>query len=180
MLNACSTHPRPAVDAESLSADGLPEKHLDTMEDPLDTAFNTVTKFALAAWAGNRTAMVLGKFAQLNAKSPRVKKYGERMVMERTQLNKILMGLAEIHHIRLPSAIPARIQSQIDEIRKLKGQEFDRNYLLLMADHHQKDIDLFEYTARHLRDTTFKAFIIKKIPLLRVQLDSAKAIKNEL
>ncbi|MET1055567.1 MAG: DUF4142 domain-containing protein [Pedobacter sp.] len=181
MLNACSTKPTPAMDAGTLSADSLPADHSDTaIKDPLDTASNTVTRFALTAWADNMTQMTLGAVAQQNAKNPRVKLFGSMMVKQHTKANKNLVSLAGIHHIRVPLKIPARIRSQIHEISRLKGEEFDRSYMLLMTDHHQKDIDLFEKTARHLRDTTFKAYIGKTIPVLRLQLDSAKAIKNEL
>lgn len=181
VLNACSTTPRPAVDAATLSADSVMANHIGTViKDPLDTASGTVTKFALIAWAENMADMKLGAFAQQNAKNPRVRKFGAMMVDDHTKANKHLIGLAEIHQIRVPMVIPARIQSQVDKIIRLKGEEFDRSYILMSTDHQQKAIDLFEKTARHLRDTAFSAFIVQTIPVLRVQLDSAKSIKNEL
>jgi hypothetical protein len=49
-----------------------------------------------------------------------------------------------------------------------------------MTAQHQKDIDLLEKTARTLRDTTFKDYIIKTLSLKRLHLDSANTIKNQL
>jgi putative membrane protein len=180
-LNACNTQPRPAVDAATLSVDSTPEQRADTtVKDPLDTASNNVTRFALTAFAGNIMEMAMGNTALQTAQNPRVKKFGEMMAKDHLSANKMLISLAEINHINLPSKTPARTKSSIKEIRRFKGEEFDRRYMLMMTDHHQKEYDLFEKTARHLRDTTFKDYISKTLSVIRVHLDSAKAIKNEL
>jgi len=180
-LTGCNTHPRPAVDANSLNAEVSPANHTDTLlKDPLDTASSTVTRFFLAAGAGNRLEIALGTIAQENAHSTRVKKFGTMMVKDHLKSNKKLISLAEDHHIRIPTQVSAKIQFHIDEISRFKGDEFDRRYMILMTDQHQKQYDLFEKTSRHLRDTTFIDYISKNLSLLRLHLDSAKAIKNEL
>jgi putative membrane protein len=181
MLFACDTQTRPAVDASSLTA-GYPSlKPSDTaVKNPFDTVSNSITRFVMTVGTGNRMEIRMGRFAQENAQNPRVKNFGAMMLRDHTKSNLQLLTLAQSNHIGLPSELPARMQSRIDEISRYKGDEFDRRYILMMTEIQQKNIDLFEKMARHLRDTTFKDYIIKNLSVLRIHLDSAKTIKNEL
>jgi putative membrane protein len=181
ILNACNTQPKPAVDAGSLSAASPAVKSSDTaVKNPFDTVSNAITRFVLTVGTGHRMEIKLAAIAEQNAENPRVKNFGTMILKDHTKSNRKLLTLAMDNHIRIPAAVPARIQSRIDEISRYKGDEFDRRYMLLMTDQQQKSIDLFENMARHLRDTTFKDYIIKNLSLLRIHLDSAKTIKNEL
>lgn len=181
MINDCNTNPKPATDASSFSADSLPVQHSETaINDPIDTAISPTAIFVLKAGTRDIMEIVLGQFAQQNAQSQRVKKFGNMMVTDHKKAQNRLLNLAESTHILVPASVPARVQSRIDEISKFKGAEFDRRYMILMADSHQKEIDLFEKTAKDIKDTLFKAYIKKALPILKMHLDSAKSIKNEL
>lgn len=181
MITACSTNPKPAVDASSLSADSLPAQQPDSnISDPADTATTKVSTFAIKASARNLMNMVLGQLAQENAQNERVKKFGVLLIKEHTKSGKKLMDITADKHIMVPAEIPARMQLRINELSKLKGAEFDRRYMIIAADNQQKDINLFEKAAKDLKDSAFNAFIVKTLPALKMQLDSAKSIKNEL
>ena len=181
MFNACNTEPRPAIDASTLTADSLPPQHPDSnLKDPMDTASSHITRLVLNNRAGYLMEMAMGTIAQQNAQSSRVKNFGAMMLKDYTKANSKLLILSKTNHIIVPAKMPARIQSHVQEISKYNGKEFDRRYMLLMAAQHQKDIDLLEKTARTLRDTTFKDYIIKTLSLKRLHLDSANTIKNQL
>lgn len=102
------------------------------------------------------------------------------MVKDHTKANKKLMSLAESKNILIPSKIPDKIQAHIDEMKKFKGAEFDKHYMDMMTDDHKEDIDLFSKAAKSLPDTSLKTFAAKTLPILKMHLDSAKAIKSAL
>jgi putative membrane protein len=148
MTYACNTKPKEAKDANSVSADSLPAYDSDTsVKDPADTSANTATTFALKAGAGGTMEVELGNIAQQNAQSPRVKRFGAMMVKDHTKANKELISLAGSRNILIPSKIPDKIQTHIDEMKKLRGAEFDKHYMDMMTDDHKEDIELFEKAA---------------------------------
>ncbi len=51
-------------------------------------------------------------------------------------------------------------------------------YMSMMVDDHQKDIDQFEKASNKANDANLKAFASKALPVLRMHLDSAKAIND--
>jgi putative membrane protein len=181
MTYACNTKPKEAKDANSVSADSLPAYDSDTsVKDPADTSANTATTFALKAGAGGTMEVELGNIAQQNAQSSRVKHFGAMMIKDHTKANKELISLAGSRNILIPSKIPDKIQTHIDEMKKLRGAEFDKHYMDMMTDDHKEDIELFEKAARNLPDTTLKAFAARTLPTLKMHLDSAKAIKSSI
>ncbi|WP_090558612.1 DUF4142 domain-containing protein [Pedobacter hartonius] len=179
MTYACNSNPEKAQDANSAAADSFPAYDSDTsIKNPADTSGNTVTTFALKAGAGGTMEVELGNIAQQNAKSSRVKIFGAMMIRDHTKANKELTTLAAGKNILIPSKLPDDIQTHIDEMKKLKGTEFDKHYMDMMTDDHKEDIDLFEKAAKSLPDATLKAFAAKTLPTLKMHLDSAKAING--
>lgn len=181
IVYSCSNSPKKTKDTNTTAGDSLPGYHSDTsLKNPADTAVNVSTTFALKAAAGGTMEVMLGNIAQQNAHSLRVKKFGAMMVKDHTKANKELMALADSKNILIPSKLPDAIQNHIDQINKYKGADFDKHYMEMMVDDHKEDIDLFSKKAKDQKDTTFKAFASKTLPVLNMHLDSAKAIKKDI
>lgn len=157
-----------------------------------DSALNTGTgqsagpvsaedsRFAVEAASGGMMEVQLGELAQQKASSQRVKDFGAMMVRDHSDVNDELKSLAGMKNITLP---PAPGENQMDHIKKLSeksGKEFDKAYMKLMTDDHQKDVDKFEKCSADAKDGDVKAFAAKILPVLRVHLDSAKAINDAL
>ena len=49
-----------------------------------------------------------------------------------------------------------------------------------MVDDHQGDVDKFEKASNNAKDAAVKAFAAKTLPVLRMHLDSAKAVNDGL
>lgn len=180
MVYGCGSNTKEAQSANTTAADSMPAYDSDTSVNPVDTSGNASTTFVLKASAGGIMEVELGNMAVHNAVNPRVKAFGAMMVKDHTKANDGLKAVADRENILVPSKLPADIQKHIDEMKKMKGADFDKHYIDMMNDDHKDDIDLFEKASKSLPDGELKAFAAKTLPTLKMHLDSAKAIKKDL
>jgi putative membrane protein len=136
------------------------------------------SKFAVEAASGGMMEVQLGELAQQKASSQAVKDFGSMMVRDHSKANDELKALAGTKNITLP---PAPGEDHMDHIKKLSeksGKEFDKDYISMMVDDHQDDIDKFEKCSKDAKDPELKAFADKTLPKLREHLAAAKKIQD--
>ncbi|QEC43383.1 DUF4142 domain-containing protein [Pseudobacter ginsenosidimutans] len=143
---------------------------------PLD---KNSSAFATEAASGGMMEVTLGQLAQQKATNPRVQAFGAMMVSDHSKVNTDLQNIAAAKSFQLPSSLEKH-QQHIDEISKKEGKEFDKAYMTMMVNDHEKDIKAFEKAAASSSDSTIKGFASRTLPVLRVHLDSARAISKSL
>jgi len=151
-----------------------------TVAEPADTASSQPMAFALKAGAGGMLEVELGNLSQTNGQHPRVKRFGQMMVKDHSMGNKELMALATERNFNVPKTLPVELQMHVNELKALKGKDFDEKYMDMMVDDHNEDIKLFEEAAGHSTDQKVKTFAAKMLPTLKMHLDSAKAIRSAI
>lgn len=140
---------------------------------------NTRT-FMTKAAGGGMMEVELGQLAQQNARSERVKNFGQMMVNDHSKANDDLKSIARQKNVTLPETMPAEHQHHKDDLSKKKGADFDKAYIKMMVDDHKKDVDAFEKASKDASDPDVKNFAAQKLPTLRMHLDSAKAIQKDM
>ena len=166
------------------SANESNEVKQDSADNVPGTAATPVSeddsKFAVEAGSGGMMEVQLGELAQQKASSQQVKDFGKMMVRDHSKANDELKSIAGAKNITLP---PAPGEDHMDHIKNLTektGKEFDKDYMKMMVDDHQDDVDAFEKLSNNAKDSDLKAFATKTLPVLRMHLDSAKAIRDGL
>jgi putative membrane protein len=160
------------------------ENAQDTNEAKIDSAAisgsvdEDAADFVVKAASGGMMEVLLGKLAEQKAVNPRVKSFGSMMVTDHTKANDELKSIAATKNITLPETLGEDHQKHVDELGQKSGKEFDKAYMSLMADDHKEDVDMFEEASRDVMDADIKAFASKTLPVLRIHLDSAKAIND--
>ena len=101
------------------------------------------------------------------------------MVEDHSKAAGELKVLAKNKNVTLPSKIGDDHQKMIDDLEKKTGKDFDKAYMDMMEDGHEKTIRNFEGKTDN-SDADVKAFVNKTLPTLRMHLDSAKAIKKAI
>lgn len=144
---------------------------------PLDKNSST---FAMEAASGGMMEVTMGQLAQQKGNSQRVKDYGAMLVSDHSKVNTELSNIAAAKNAQLPSALEQKQQKHIDDLSKKEGADFDRAYIKMMVNDHEKDIKAFEKAAASSSDNTLKEFATRTLPVLRAHLDSAKAIQQSL
>lgn len=100
----------------------------------------TDRQFAMNAARGGMMEVEMGRMAEQQSKSAEVKRIGARMVADHSKANSELMAIAQRKGVKLPAA-PARMS-------KMKGADFDKQYLAMMAEDHRKDLAEFQAEAK--------------------------------
>lgn len=148
---------------------------------------NTVVKkhdmeddFVMKAASGGMMEVQLGKLAQQKGGSKEVKNFGQMMVTDHTKANNQLKQVAQKLNIVLPDSMMEDHRDKMNDLKDLKGKEFDEKYIDMMVDDHEDDVDLFKDAADNDTRGEVKTFAKNTLPVLQKHLDRAKQIKDNL
>ena len=146
------------------------------MRDSLDDDFD----FLVDAASGGLMEVELGQLALQNAASADVKQFGQLMVTDHTKANAELKDLAARKNVTIPPRPGSDHQRHIDHLKDKKGADFDKDYMKMMVDDHEDDVEDFEEAAREAKDPDIRAFASKYAPILKEHLQKARTIKDKL
>lgn len=175
----CDSNPKASTEtAASDNASGAGENSTastDTAgasmnETPTSTEAND---FMLKAASGGMMEVTLGKLAQEKGSSADVKAFGQKMVEDHGKANAELKTVAATKNVTLPVELLAEHQKHVDEMSKMSGADFDKHYMSMMVEDHQKDIAEFE-KATQVQDPDVKGFATKTLPVLKGHLEMAQ------
>lgn len=135
--------------------------------------------FIRQAGSSNVFEIEMGKLAQQKAGSSRVKNFSAMIVKDHTKVREELKSLGANKNVLVNYALKPEQKQEMHEIQKLSGAAFDKRYMQLVTAGHEKDIENFKSGA-HNRDRKVNHFADNALPVLKMHLDSAKAILSSL
>jgi putative membrane protein len=136
--------------------------------------------FVVEAASGAMMEIELGNYAAANAGSTAVKQFGQMMAADHTKADSILSVIAQLKNIAIPNVPGDEHQKYINELKKKKGADFDKDYMKMMVEDHEEDIKKFEDASKNATDEDIRQFATNTLPTLRKHLDAAKKIKDGL
>lgn len=136
--------------------------------------------FVKEAALGGLMEVQLGKTAQDNATKPQVKEFGRHMQTDHSKANDELKKIAAKKGIKLPTALEGKPKATFDKLAKLKGDEFDREYINAMVDDHKQNIEKFQQEADKGKDPEVKKFAQNQLPILKKHLALAEQTQKEV
>ena len=122
----------------------------------------------------------LGKTAQDRAAKPQVKEFGRHMQTDHSKANEELKKIAAKKGLKLPMALEGKPKATFDKLAKLKGDEFDREYMNAMVDDHKQDIEKFQQESDKGKDPDVKKFAQDHLPILKKHLALAEKTQKEV
>ncbi|WP_262147583.1 DUF4142 domain-containing protein [Chryseobacterium foetidum] len=137
-------------------------------------------KFADAAAMGGMMEVMLGDLAKTNGSSASVKSLGAMMAKDHGMANEELKSWAATAGYTLPTSLDAEKQKMVDDMKALKGADFDKMYASAMVTDHQKDIAEFKKQASSGMDASLKGFAGKTLPTLEHHLMEAEKVKASM
>jgi putative membrane protein len=142
---------------------------------PQDNNLKADRDFIRQAAASNWLEIRLGELARDKAANSSVKQFGERMVIDHTNLQSQLNSLT-----RNDGDFRPRLnQLDLDEVKRfqrLSGAEFDKAYMTSMIRHHEKDVSLFQNQGRSARSAQVQNLAAGALPVLQQHLTLARQI----
>lgn len=122
----------------------------------------------------NQTEIEAGKLAKKNAGSAQVKQFGAKLVTDHTKADQELSTLAKRNGVKLSEVESA----EVDTLKDLKGDEFDRVFLKMMVKDHQTAIDEVEKAQNQAQNKEVKALLRKTLPTLRSHEQHAEQLNR--
>lgn len=136
--------------------------------------------FFKEAAQGGMAEVALGQMAAEKGQNEAVKSFGQRMVKDHGKANDELKTLAKKEGVTLPTEMNAKDKALQQQLEKLSGAEFDREYMKEMVKDHKKDIKAFEKQANQGKDPQVKAWASQTLPTLREHLELANAAAGKV
>jgi putative membrane protein len=133
--------------------------------------------FMLTASNAGMTEIILGNIAVNNASSDKVKEFGQMMIKDHGSAGNQLKKIAMARNIALPDSVSKESKKHIAEMEKKKGKDFDKAYVNMMIEGHEKVLKEFEAFQSKGADSELKAFVSQTIPVIKGHLDTVKSIK---
>lgn len=152
-------------------------KDANEQNSAVDDASND---FFMKAAKGGMMEVEAGKLAQSNAASTEVKNFGSKMVADHTRASNDLKTLAATKNVTLPAVLEGDHRDHLTDLGKKSGNEFDKAYMEMMVDDHDKTVDMFEDAANNNKDADIKAFAAKTLPVLREHQQMAKDLNAKV
>jgi putative membrane protein len=138
------------------------------------------SQFAVDAANGSMMEVQMGKLAQEKALHPRVKAFATMMVNDHSKAGDELKALAAKENITLPAELSTKEKKHMDELGKKSGKDFDKAYISMMVEDHDKDVKEFEKASDNVSDENLKTWARNILPTLKAHQDSAKAIQESM
>ncbi|SFT21325.1 putative membrane protein [Mucilaginibacter polytrichastri] len=136
-------------------------------------------KFILAANEANVTEIKAATLAENNSKNPRVIDFAKMMITDHVRASDELKDIAVTKRVNVVDTMSLKHKAMLSEMMKLTGSAFDKAYMKMMETDHSKVIQLFHDVSENT-DKKLKDFSNKAMPVLKLHLDSARAIGSSL
>jgi putative membrane protein len=136
--------------------------------------------FVTEAAQGGLIEVRLGELAEQQAKSTKVKDFGQRMVEDHGQANDKLKQIAEQKGIELPRDLSEDAQAIYEELQGKSGAEFDQAYMDEMVSDHEDAVAAFEDYVENAKDPEVRSFAEETLPTLKEHLEQAKQTQEQV
>ena len=130
--------------------------------------------FMTEAIQGDLAEIRMGELAQRNAASPSVKQFGEKLVNGHTANLAQAKLATQSLGLSAPTAPNDEQKSMYDQLSKLSGPSFDREFAAHMVEDHKKDIAKFQREAEQQSPTG--EFAKLSLPKLQEHLQIAQSL----
>jgi putative membrane protein len=115
--------------------------------------------------------------ARADAKS---KAFAGKMVKDHTATSAELKSMVKGGKVKasLPTKMDNAHQRKLDDLKKLKAEDFDKQYDSMQVDAHKAAVDLFERYAKGGDNEDLKRFAAKHLPHLKEHLTMAEELRK--
>jgi putative membrane protein len=194
MTPAAETPPESMAPASDTTAEPSPAPTTPASEaqpapaNPPAAAPAALTDEQIAAVtdAANDAEVQQAKLAQNSAKNARVKKFAAMMIQDHTQAKQKQKKLLTKLNVApadntLATELKTGSTQKLDELKTLKGADFDRSYMDAQVNAHQKVLDAFDnQLIPNAKNAELKALLTEIRPKIAAHLDEAKSIQQAL
>jgi putative membrane protein len=134
--------------------------------------------FVKQAAQGGLEEIQSGQMAEQKGASQAIKQLGQTLVTDHTMMNEQLKQIAQQQGFTLPQSLPQDDRQEMQQLRNLSGQQFDRQFADEQIEDHQKMIQALQKEAQTTQDQALRAFAQSGIPVMQKHLQMAEQAKG--
>jgi putative membrane protein len=147
------------------------------LASPASAQSNADKSFIKEAIESNLAEVKMGQLAQKNGGSDEVKNFGKMLESDHSQANTKATQVAEGLKVTAPTEPNAKQKKTYDQMAKLNGAAFDRQFATHMIADHKQDIAKFEKASKS-KDPNVAGFASETLPTLQKHLSTAQSISQ--
>lgn len=129
---------------------------------------------------GGMTEAQLGSAAIIKSQNPEIKAFAQKMISDHSETNRQIRDLAKQKVVSLSQTMSVEQTLTLGNISKLSGAAFDKEYVKMMVDDHEKTVADFQKTYDSTTDVDLKKFIEETLPKLKMHLQMIKEIQSKM
>jgi len=141
---------------------------------------NTDLPFLQTAASANLMEIQLGQLAQSKGNNNAVKQFGKRMVTDHTRLEQQVSSLTSRNGVSLNPSLNSEAQSNVSQLQNLSGDQFDKAYMSMMIQGHQKDVIDFQSQSQSANSSQVRQLAGNSLPILRQHLTLAQQVGSQV
>lgn len=139
----------------------------------------TVEDFVRRAAEDNRADAEIGGMVRNDPALPQgVHRVGGAVADTASRLDGPLAALAQSHQVRLGSELGEQDRQMIQQLSRIQGEEFTRDYLQFVINDLERDIKLYQ-DAAGIGSAAVGTFVEETLPALRANLALARRVWDE-
>jgi putative membrane protein len=121
-----------------------------------------------------------GQLASEKAENSDVQSFGRQMTEDHTETSEDLKELIKDENIKveLPSKLDDEHQAKLKKLKGLSGIKFDKEYVRMQIDAHQKAVALFESYAAAGENDDLRQWASDTVPALKKHLKEAQSLRT--
>lgn len=137
----------------------------------------TDEQFMMKAAQGTMAEIEAARLAQEKASSSEIKEFARKLEQDHSKASDQLKQLAEQKNVQLPADM-GKHKEQVDKIRNLSGDQFDKAYMKMQVSHHKKDVSEFQKHTNRSMDSDVRTFASNTLPTLQEHLRQAQELQG--
>ena len=138
----------------------------------------TEKEFINDAIKGDNSEIAMGHLAMTNGGSEPVKTFGQTLIDDHSKAKTDALALATQMGVTPPSEMSPDAQSEMAKLQQLRGRDFDKEFVRVMIEDHQKDIAEFKKEAESVHGAV-QQLAAQTLPTLEKHLRIAQSLKAE-
>ena len=161
-----------------LALGSLPSLSRSSRALPALASAKTEKEFVSDAIKGDNSEIALGRLAISKSASDPVKAFGQTLIDDHSKAKADASAVATTIGVSPPSEISPDAQRAMTKLQQLNGRDFDREFIRVMVEDHQKDIAEFKKEAESGHGPV-EQLAAQTLPTLEKHLQMAQSLSAQ-
>ncbi len=128
----------------------------------------------------NMSEIKMAELAEKEATNKDVRAFAKNMIADHTKLNKQAMTMAKSMRVAVATSPPPAMKEKMATLAKLRGADFDREYMTTQIMAHEKALKMFTTWAKKAKDSELRELASKAADEVKEHLKMAKEVQAKL